>query len=124
MAMPGTPPPGQLVRRLEQSRRIHIVGGPGDSAKLTARPATPKTPLGPGTHIIASGDAMRPGRLLFTKLDETASYGPILNEAARTRKPLSFFTNGQRIPEDLESATAPRLLELLLGGGSGRVRAA
>ena len=75
-------------------------------------------------RMVDAFECMRPGRLLFTKLDETASYGPILNEAARTRKPLSFFTNGQRIPEDLESATAPRLLELLLGGGSGRVRAA
>ncbi|MBS1858048.1 MAG: flagellar biosynthesis protein FlhF [Acidobacteria bacterium] len=68
-------------------------------------------------------ECMRPNRLLFTKLDETASYGPILELAARTRKPLSFFAAGQRIPEDLEAASAPRLLELVLEGG-GRVRAA
>lgn len=53
-------------------------------------------------------------RLLFTKLDETASFGPMLNEAARTGKPLSFFTNGQRIPEDLETASQSRLAELIL----------
>jgi flagellar biosynthesis protein FlhF len=69
-------------------------------------------------------ECMRPNRLLFTKLDETVSYGPILNESARSRKPLSFFSTGQRIPEDLEAAAVPRLLELVLGGSGGKARAA
>jgi flagellar biosynthesis protein FlhF len=55
-----------------------------------------------------------PQRLLFTKLDETGTYGPILNEGVRTGKHLSFFTSGQRIPEDLEAATSARLIGLLL----------
>jgi len=74
--------------------------------------------------VTAFTGRMRPNRLLFTKLDETASYGPILNEAARTRRPLSFFTTGQRIPEDLEAAAAPRLLELLTGANSSSARVA
>jgi flagellar biosynthesis protein FlhF len=53
--------------------------------------------------------------MLFTRLDETESLGPIFNEAARTGKPLSFFANGQRIPEDLEAVTWDRLVERLLG---------
>jgi len=61
-------------------------------------------------------EIFRPRKLLFTRLDETESFGPILNEAARTAKPLSFLTFGQRIPEDLEPATAARVIELLLGG--------
>jgi flagellar biosynthesis GTPase FlhF len=48
----------------------------------------------------------------------------IFNEAARTGTPLSFFTNGQRIPEDLETAGRERLLNLILTGGDGRVRTA
>ena len=75
------------------------------------------------TRMVNAFECMRPHRLLFTKLDETGSYGPIFNEAARTRKPLSFFAAGQRIPEDLEAASAPRLLDLVLGSG-GQVRAA
>ena len=39
-----------------------------------------------------SFEIFRPRRLLFTKLDETGSFGPILNEAVRTGKPLSFFS--------------------------------
>jgi flagellar biosynthesis protein FlhF len=68
------------------------------------------------TRVIDSYDIFRPQRLLFTRLDETASLGPIFNEAVRTGKPLSFFTTGQRIPEDLETATHSRLIELILGG--------
>ncbi len=56
----------------------------------------------------------RPDKLLFTRLDETETHGSILNEMARTRLPLSFFTNGQCVPEDLAPATAPFVLDLLL----------
>jgi flagellar biosynthesis protein FlhF len=66
----------------------------------------------------------QPQRLLFTKLDETGSYGPILNETVRTAKPLSFFAKGQRIPEDLEAAAPARLIELLLPGQSAAARSA
>jgi flagellar biosynthesis protein FlhF len=62
--------------------------------------------------------------LLFTKLDETGSFGPMLNESARTGKALSFFTNGQRIPEDLETASPERLVELILTGYSCQAWAA
>jgi len=59
-----------------------------------------------------------PQKLLFTKLDETGSFGPILNEAARTGKALSFFATGQRVPEDLEAATRRKVVELVLAGGA------
>jgi flagellar biosynthesis protein FlhF len=73
------------------------------------------------TRMIDAFEILRPKHLLFTKLDETDSFGAIFSEAARTRKPLSFFTTGQRIPEDLEAASQARLLELIL---TGRNRAA
>ena len=56
-----------------------------------------------------------PGKLLFARLDETATYGSVLNEAARTGLPVSFLSTGRRIPEDLTSATHAYLAELLLG---------
>jgi flagellar biosynthesis protein FlhF len=76
------------------------------------------------TRMVDSFHGFAPQRLLFTKLDETGSFGPILNEAARTGKPLSFFGNGQRIPEDLEAVTPRRLAELILNSASGLSRSA
>ncbi|GIW55322.1 MAG: flagellar biosynthesis protein FlhF [Nitrospiraceae bacterium] len=55
-------------------------------------------------------------RLLFTKLDETTSFGGIFETALRTGLALSYFSTGQRVPDDLEPATPERLANLLLGG--------
>jgi flagellar biosynthesis protein FlhF len=52
----------------------------------------------------------KPDYLLFTKLDETASFGGAVSLALEIDKPLSFFATGQGIPEDLEAATSERLL--------------
>jgi flagellar biosynthesis protein FlhF len=58
-------------------------------------------------------DEFKPDYLLFTKLDETESFGAIISTALEAAKPLSFFTNGQSIPEDLEAANLEALLEPL-----------
>jgi len=76
------------------------------------------------SRMVDAFGILRPQHLLFTRLDETGSYGPILSEAVRTGKPLSFFTHGQRIPEDLEAASSERLLDLVLAGRTGRARSA
>ncbi len=66
----------------------------------------------------------RPHKLLFTRLDETESYGPLWDLAIRLGKPISFLCAGQRIPEDLEPATPQRLVELLWRGQPARAAAA
>jgi len=76
------------------------------------------------SRVMDGFEIFRPDRLLFTRLDETTAPGPILNEAARTGKPLSFFATGQRIPEDLEEATQGRLIDLILGSQPGQALSA
>jgi flagellar biosynthesis protein FlhF len=76
------------------------------------------------SRVVDSFEAFRPQRLIFTKLDETGSFGPIFNESVRTGKPLSFFATGQRVPEDLEAASRSRLAELILGGQGSRAQSA
>jgi flagellar biosynthesis protein FlhF len=58
----------------------------------------------------------KPAKLLFTRLDETTSYGCIVNESARTGLPVSFLSAGPRVPEDIEASTRDRIVDLLLGG--------
>lgn len=53
--------------------------------------------------------------LLFTKLDETSTYGPILNILRDFDLPVSFFTVGQNVPNDIEVARGDRLADFLLG---------
>ncbi len=54
---------------------------------------------------------VNPQSLIFTKLDESWSFGEILNTNITSRIPLSFFTTGQKVPEDLEPATKERVVE-------------
>jgi flagellar biosynthesis protein FlhF len=56
--------------------------------------------------------------LLFTKLDETASYGTILNVLHDFNLPVSFFTIGQNVPNDIEIARGDRFVDLLLDNAS------
>ena len=63
-------------------------------------------------------ESMRPGNLLFTRLDETESLGPLYSLAVRSGYPISFLGTGQQIPEDLESATKERMV----GGLVARLR--
>jgi flagellar biosynthesis protein FlhF len=72
------------------------------------------------TRVIDAYEVFRPRHLLFTRLDETASYGALFSEAVRTGKPVSFFATGQRIPEDLEVASREGLVAMALGAQAGR----
>lgn len=76
------------------------------------------------TGAVERFEIFGPSKLLFTRLDETATLGPVLNEAARTRKPVSFLTAGQQVPEDLEPATKGRIIDRLLSSGSAEAQAA
>lgn len=65
-------------------------------------------------RVVDAFEVFRPSKLLFTRLDETSSFGPLFSEAVRTGKALSFFGTGQRIPEDFAAAAKGRLIELIL----------
>jgi flagellar biosynthesis protein FlhF len=65
-------------------------------------------------RISAAYDCFRPSRLIFTRLDETGTFGPVLCEAASTNRPISFFSTGQRVPEDVEPAAKKALVDRLL----------
>lgn len=54
--------------------------------------------------------------LIFTKADETERLGAVVSLAQRTGLAAAFVTTGQRIPEDLEAASASWLAEQVLRG--------
>jgi len=66
------------------------------------------------TEIATRYEPLHPTRLLFTKLDETSTYGPILSTLARVKRPLSYLGTGQEVPEALELATSRRVADLIL----------
>ncbi|HFU74290.1 MAG TPA: flagellar biosynthesis protein FlhF [Helicobacteraceae bacterium] len=54
--------------------------------------------------------------MMFTKLDETRGFGNIFSLAYETRKPISYFSIGQEVPEDLVVANSDFLIDCLLNG--------
>jgi len=65
-------------------------------------------------RIMDHFEICRPGHLLFTKLDETSTPGPILNELVRTQKSFSYYTDGQKVPDDLHAVPRERLMDIVL----------
>src|SRR5664279_3238829 len=115
--------PGLAYGDLEDAESLaHFLATRTDIDTHLVLPASMKT--ADLSRVVDAFGVLKPRHLLFTTLDETRSYGPIFSEAARTGKPLSFFTAGQRIPEDLEAASPERVLDLVLHGAGGRARSA
>lgn len=55
-------------------------------------------------------------RMIFTKLDETSGYGNIYNMKMYTGADLSYTTNGQNVPDDIEIFDTQKMVKLMLGG--------
>lgn len=53
--------------------------------------------------------------IIITKLDETSTYGSILNILNYANKPLSFVTTGQNVPDDIKTMTNEEITNLILG---------
>ena len=55
-------------------------------------------------------------KLIFTKLDETNSYGQILNVLDEVDKPVAYFTTGQSVPDDIEVPDPFRFAKMFIEG--------
>lgn len=52
--------------------------------------------------------------LILTKVDECGRYGVIYDLVQQAGKPVGYLTNGQNVPQDIESATPEKLAKLIL----------
>jgi flagellar biosynthesis protein FlhF len=58
---------------------------------------------------------VRCDKIIFTKIDEAAHVGVMLNVIRRVNKSLSYITTGQDVPDDIEVGRGRRLAQLILG---------
>lgn len=54
--------------------------------------------------------------IIFSKTDESSDFGTLYNGLLWTRRPLSYITTGQNVPEDIEAGRYDRVADLILGG--------
>jgi flagellar biosynthesis protein FlhF len=69
-------------------------------------------------HSLQAFDALAVERTIFTKIDECSNLGVLLNVQVHNARPLSFLTNGQRVPEDLLEIDRRKVAELILSEGA------
>jgi flagellar biosynthesis protein FlhF len=58
---------------------------------------------------------LSPHSYVFTKVDETRTRGGLIDQIMALNLPVSYITNGQRVPEDIMGATQKRILQLVIG---------
>ncbi len=57
---------------------------------------------------------VRVDKMIFTKLDEAAHVGVVLNVVRKVNKSLSYITTGQDVPDDIEVGRGRRLAQMIL----------
>jgi flagellar biosynthesis protein FlhF len=65
-------------------------------------------------EVMRSFGRFKPKTLIYTKLDETSVFGPILNQVVKSGLPVSYVTLGQKVPDDLEEANREMLVKRLM----------
>lgn len=56
-------------------------------------------------------------QFIFTKMDETSSYGAMYNMIVKYDKGVAYVTNGQNVPDDRISASVDEIMNMVLGVG-------
>ena len=57
-------------------------------------------------------------KFIFTKLDETTTYGNLLNIKLYAGAELSYMTIGQNVPDDIAIFDTQKIVKQLLGGNT------
>ena len=100
--------PGCSVRERERTSHLgQILSSFQSMEKILVLPA-PSNDI----DLFAAAKAFKStsySRVVLSKVDESAYIGPSLNTAMKLGTALAFFTTGQRVPEDIEPASAQRL---------------
>lgn len=66
-------------------------------------------------NVIKSYDFINNCKLIFTKYDEAVTFGNILNVKMFANKKLSYITNGQSVPDDIELLNIDALADIIVG---------
>lgn len=93
------------------SEQLAMLEGAGRTVnRYLALSAT--TELAALKRAIQSFSPIRPDACLITKTDEAASLGGILSIVINSGLPLAYYTDGQKVPEDMHVARANPLVSL------------
>lgn len=71
-------------------------------------------------YTLAGFSPLKPTSYMFTKLDETRRFGPMVNLIVELGLPVCYLTHGQNVPDDFTIATPGGIVQLLIEGRKNR----
>jgi flagellar biosynthesis protein FlhF len=101
--------PGMSQRDAQLATRMEQLAAAGHGLE-TALVLSASTQAGAIEETVKRYAKAKPASALLTKVDEAASLGGILSVLADTAMPVSYVSEGQRVPEDLRPARALELV--------------
>ena len=69
--------------------------------------------------VVRSFSVLCPNRLVISKVDESDQLGCIFSLPISTGLPITYITNGQNVPDDLQMGESHLLADLVLGAATG-----
>jgi flagellar biosynthesis protein FlhF len=93
--------------RLRDYLRLEI---PVETNLLISMTASPENMLATTSRF----DKVGYNAIIFTKLDESNAYGQIYNVIDHVGKPVYYVTNGQNVPQDIESLNPAKLARMVV----------
>ncbi len=103
--------PGTSVRDAQLTARLSVLAECGPQIE-SALVLAASTQAGAIEETVRRFSPLKPASCLLTKLDEAASLGGAISALIRARLPVSYLSEGQRVPEDLAPARALDLITL------------
>jgi len=101
--------PGSSLRDAQLSTRLGVLSNCASQME-TALVLAASTQAGAIEETVKRYAPANPACCVLTKLDEAASLGGALSALIRARLPVSYVSEGQRVPEDLRPARALELV--------------
>jgi flagellar biosynthesis protein FlhF len=101
--------PGSSQRDAQLPTRLTHLANAGSQIE-TALVLSACTQAGAIEETVKRFAAAKPASCLLTKVDEAASLGGVLSVLTRADLPISYVSEGQRVPEDLRPARALELV--------------
>lgn len=98
--------------KLAEMRKLLDACGSGSEVHLAISSTTKTCDV---KEILSQFEPFKYESVILTKLDETSLVGNIISLLAESGKSISYITDGQVVPQDIETATKIKLLEKLAG---------
>jgi flagellar biosynthesis protein FlhF len=65
--------------------------------------------------VVESFSRLNFQKIIFTKIDEAVTFGPILSLSHKISHPILYLTTGQNVPEDIELADKEKIARMVIG---------